>query len=58
MEAKLHQFQTVALVEVSGLFHALVALLSAERTPLHRRSADTRVHYFGRGEELDLCLCQ
>jgi len=41
MEEKLHPFQIVALVEVSGQFHAVVALLSGGRTPLHRRFAET-----------------
>ena len=41
MEGKLHQFQTLALVEVSGQFHAVVALLLGERTPLHRSFAET-----------------
>jgi hypothetical protein len=45
METKFHRFQTVALVEVSGHFHPLVALLSGERTPLHRRSAQTHAYF-------------
>jgi hypothetical protein len=41
MGEKLRPFQTVALVEVSGQFHAVVALLSWEWTPLHRSFAET-----------------
>jgi hypothetical protein len=33
MEEKLHSFQTVALVAVSGQFHAVVALLSGGKNP-------------------------